>query len=134
MSKNTLTLDNPILINNELVKELTYDPQEITAEQFSLACAKSAAIDKTKTLSLKLKENDHALHLYLGMMAIIAVNPHIDVSDLERIKGFDILSLTNIGTFFILRRQAVPSKESNSEEQSENTASTSTQTSETSEE
>ena len=134
MSKNTLVLDNPILINNELVKELTYDPQEITADQFSLACAKSAAIDKTKTFSLKMKENDYALHLYLGMMAIIAVNPHIDVSDLERIKGFDILSLTNIGTFFTLRRQAVPSAESSSGEQSGNTASTLTQTSETSEE
>ena len=134
MSKNTLVLDNPILINNELVKELTYDPQEITADQFSLACAKSAAIDKTKTFSLKMKENDYARHLYLGMMSIIAVNPHIDVSDLERIKGFDILSLTNIGTFFTLRRQAEPSKESSSGERSENTASTSTQTSATSEE
>lgn len=131
MSKNTLVLDNPILINNELVKELTYDPQEITADQFSIACAKSAAIDKSKTFSLKMKENDYALHMYLGMMAIIAVNPHIDVSDLERIKGFDILSLTNIGTFFTLRRQAEPSKENSSDERSENTASTSTQTSET---
>lgn len=131
MSKNTLVLDNPILINNELVKELTYDPQEITADQFSIACAKSAAIDKSKTFSLKMKENDYALHMYLGMMAIIAINPHIDVSDLERIKGFDILSLTNIGTFFTLRRQAEPSKENSSDERSENTASTSTQTSET---
>lgn len=131
MSKNTLVLDNPILINNEMVKELTYDPQEITADQFSIACAKSAAIDKSKTFSLKMKENDYALHMYLGMMAIIAVNPHIDVSDLERIKGFDILSLTNIGTFFTLRRQAEPSKENSSDERSENTASTSTQTSET---
>lgn len=134
MSKNTLILDNPILINNELVKELTYDPQEITADQFSLACAKSAAIDKTKTFSLKMKENDYALHLYLGMMAIIAVNPHIDVSDLERVKGFDVLSLTNIGTFFTLRRQAEPSKENNSDEQSGNIANTSMRTSETSEE
>ena len=131
MSKNTLVLDNPITINGQEVKELTYDPQEITAEQFSLACAKSAAIEKTKTFTLKMKENDYALHLYLGMMAIIAVNPHIDVTDLERIKGFDVLSLTNIGAFFTLRRQAVPSEESSSGEQSENTASTSTAASET---
>lgn len=131
MSKHTLVLDNPILINNEKVKELTYDPQEITAEHFSIACAKSAALEKTKTLTLKVKENDYSLHLYLGMMAVIAVNPNIDVSDLERIKGFDVLSLTNIGHFFTLRKQAAPSEESSSEEQSENTASTSTAASET---
>lgn len=133
MSKHTLTLDNPILINGKAVKELTYDPQEITAEQFSIACAKAASMEKTKTLTLKVKENDHALHMYLGMMAIIAVNPDIDVSDLERIKGFDILSITNIGTFFILRRQAVPSEETPSGEHSEATASTLTQASENSE-
>ena len=125
MSKNTLVLENPIKINNEIVKELTYDPQEITAEQFSIACAKSSAMEKTKTVTLKVKENDYSLHMYLGMMAVIAVNPHISVEDLERIKGFDILSLTNIGTFFTLRRQAEISEENNSEEPSETTPSTS---------
>lgn len=127
MSKNTLILDNPIKINNVEVKELTYDPQEITAEMFSIACAKSSALQKTNSVTLKFKENDHALHLYLGMMAIIAVNTHIDVSDLERIKGFDVLSLTNIGHFFTLRREAAVSAESNSDEHSENTANISTQ-------
>ena len=130
MSKNTIVLENPILINGKEVSELTYDPQEITAEQFSIACAKSAALDKSKSITLKVKENDYALHMYLGMMAIIAVNPDIDVSDLERIKGFDILSLTNIGTFFTLRKQAVPSEDTSSDEPSENTANTSTQVSE----
>lgn len=132
MSKNTLILDNPITINGKEVKELTYDAQEITAEQFNIACARSAALDKTKSFTLKLKENDHALHLYLGMMAVIAVNPDIDVTDLERVKGFDILDLTNIGTFFILRKSAAPSGQNSSDEQSENTANTSTQTSKTS--
>lgn len=134
MSKNTLVLDNPIKINGKEVKELTYDPMEITAEQFSIACAKSAAMDKNKAFTFKLKENDHALHLYLGMMAIIAVNPDIDLSDLERIKGFDILDLTNIGSFFIFRKLAVPSGESDSGSSSEGTANISTQTSEKSEE
>lgn len=126
MSKHTLILENPIQINDEMVKELTYDPQEITAEQFSIACAKSAAVDKTKSMTFKLKENDYSLHLYLGMMAVIAVNPRIDVSDLERIKGFDVLNLVQIGHFFTLRRSAVPSEENSSDEQFENTASTST--------
>ena len=132
MSKNTLVLDNPITINGQVVKELTYDPQEITADLFNIACAKSSSLQKTQSVTLKLKENDHALHMYLGMMAIIAVNPGIDVTDLERIKGFDVLSLTNIGAFFTLRREAAVSEESSSEEQSENTANTSTQAPETS--
>ena len=130
MSKNTLVLDNPILINGKEVKELTYDPQEITAEHFNIACAKSAALDRTKNFTFKFKENDYALHLYLGMMAIIAVNPDIDVTDLERIKGFDVLGLTNIGGFFILRREAAVSAENSYDEQSENTANTSTAVSE----
>lgn len=132
MSKNILVLDNPIKINNEMVSELSYDPNEITAEMFSIACAKSAAVDKNRAVTIKVKENDFSLHLYLGMMAVIAVNPDIDISDLERIKGFDILDLTNIGTFFILRKSAEPSAASNSEKQSESTADTSTAASETS--
>ena len=130
MSKNTLILDNPIKINGVDVTELTYDPQEITAEMFSIACAKSAASEKSKTVTLKVKENDYALHMYLGMFSVIAVNPDIDISDLERIKGFDILDLTNIGTFFMLRKSAVPSGASNSEGQSENTENSTTAASE----
>ena len=115
--KNTLTLDSAIKINGKDVTELTYDAQKITAIQFSEACARSAAIDKTKTFAFKFKENDYALHLYLGMMAVIAVNPDIDISDLERIEGFDVLKLTQIGMLFTLRRSAEPSEENSSDEQ-----------------
>lgn len=130
MSVNTLVLDNPILINNQEISELTYDATQITAEQFSIACAKSAALDKTRSITFKAKENDYALHLYLGMMAVIAVNPAYTVEDLERVKGFDVLDLTNIGTFFTMRRSAVPSEPSSSDEQSEDIAVSSTQASE----
>lgn len=123
MSKNTLVLDNPILINGETVTELTYDAQEITARLFSDACAKAAAAEKT--VGMKVKETDYNLHFYLGMAAIIAVNPKIAFEDLERVKGFDILDLSNIGTFFIIRKSAEPSGENNSEEQSETTPATS---------
>ena len=130
MSTKILTLDNPIIINNKEVSELSYDPMAITADMFSIACAKSAAVDRSRAIALKAKENDYALHLYLGMASVIAVNPGIDWADLERVKGFDILDLTNIGTFFIMRKSAEPSQESNSEKQSESTPDTSTQTSE----
>lgn len=123
--KGIIKLENPILINGQEVAELSYDPQKISAEQFSIACAKSAALDKTQTFTFKMKENDYALHLYLGMMAVIAENPSIDVKDLERIKGFDVLKLTNIGTFFTYGKRAEASVETNSDERSETTPDTS---------
>lgn len=124
--KDTLTLENPILINGTHVSEFTYDAQEITAVQFSEACARSAALDKTKAFTLKMRENDYALHLYLGFMAIIAVNPDIDITDLERMKGQDINHTANIGLLFTIGRLGGASEENNSAAPSENTADTST--------
>ena len=121
--KKALKLDAPITVavngKQTSVTELEYDALEITAAQFSEACARSSAIDKNKTISFKLRENDYALHLYLGMMAIVAVNPGIDISDLERIKGNDVLKIADIGMLFTLRRLAATSEASNSEEQQE---------------
>ena len=95
--KNILTLNNPITINGQECTELTYDAQEITAEQFSLAASRSAAVAKSKTLTLNMRESDYSFHLYLGMMAVLAVNPQIDLSDLERMKGYDTLAMADIG-------------------------------------
>lgn len=114
---NKIMLQEPITINGKQVKELTYDALQITAQQFSEACARSSAIDKNKSFSFKMRENDYSLHLYLGMFAIIAVNPDIDITDLERIKGFDVLAIADIGMLFTLRRSVAPSEESNSDEQ-----------------
>ena len=130
MSKKSFKLDEPILVNGKQVEELFYDPMEITAIQFSEACARSAALDKTKSVTFKTRQNDYGLHLYLGMMAVTAVMPEIDISDLERIKGYDVLELTDIGMLFIYRRWEATSEENNSEKQSDNTAKSSTQTSE----
>lgn len=64
------------------------------------------------------------------MFAVIAVNPEIDISDLERIKGFDVLALTDIGMLFTYRRSGATSGEKPSDEPSESTAEHSTQASE----
>lgn len=127
-----ITLRKPIEINGRKVTELTYDAEEITNDMFLQACAQSAELSKTKTISLKVRENDYALHLYLGYMAIIAVNPDIDIMDLQRIKGEDILQIVDIGLLFTLRRSEETSEESNSDEQSGNTAELSSPASENS--
>ena len=107
--KNTLVLDNPILINGETVKELDYDPNEITALQFADAdahrmLATSSRNSRGGSGFSNAAELDYTLHLYLGIAAVIAVNPGYDVSDLERAKGDDVRQLMGIGRNFMLGR------------------------------
>jgi hypothetical protein len=52
----------------------------------------------------------------LGYAAIIAVNPKYDFSDLERIKGKEVMEVMKIGRNFIMKREEA-SQESASEEQ-----------------
>ena len=96
-----LTLQNPITINGKKVKTLTYD-------------------------SAGAGELDYSLHAYLAMMAIVAVNSDIDVSDLERISGPDVMELMRIGRNFTTARSAAQSEESGSESSSETTLEPST--------
>lgn len=127
--KQTLTLTKPILINGKQINELSYDPEEITALQFTEACAKATAkIQNSNGIqTIKFRENDYSLHLYLGFYSVIAINPEIDITDLERIKGFDIPKFADIGMLFTLGTSGATSEESSSDVQSENTADTSTQ-------
>ena len=107
--KNTLVLDNPILINGKTVEMLTYDPNEITALQFADAdahrmLATSSRNSKGSSGFSNAAELDYTFHLYLGIMAVVAVNPEYDVSDLERAKGDDVRQLMGIGRNFMLGR------------------------------
>lgn len=121
-----VTLDQPIMINGVQRQEFRYDAEEITAEQFIECCQRAAEKSNNSKVNLKQKENDYVLHMYLGMAAIIAVNPEISFEDLERVKGFDTLKFTDIGWLFILRQSGAHSTENNSDEPSENTAEFST--------
>ena len=120
-----ITLDQPIMINGVNRKEFSYDAEEITSEMFIECCQRAAANGKF-TVNLKQKENDYVLHMYLGMAAVIAVNPDISFEDLERVKGFDTLKFTDVGWLFILRQSGEHSTENNFDGPSENTAEFST--------
>ena len=98
---NKIQLRQPLMINGKEVKELTYDTAQITVGQFCEAETYSLAAGGNKP-KITTHEFDHGLHIYLGMMAVIAVNPAIDVTDLERVKGFDTVQLANIGRNFTL--------------------------------
>lgn len=112
-----LILSKPILINGKDVKELTYDTNAITVAHFTEAEARKLRATTVKAGgSAGAFELDYSLHVYLGMMAIIAVNPGIDVTDLERISGPDVTALMRIGRNFTTARSAAPSEESSSDE------------------
>ena len=96
-----IILRKPIMINGKEVRELTYDVTQITAGQFCEAESRKNAASGGKNTGFTMHETDSALHLYLGMMAVIAANPHIDVTDLERIKGMDMVKLATVGRNFI---------------------------------
>lgn len=90
--KNKITLSNPLTINNKKRTELTYDANEITAQMFAEADSRKLTASGSKNGNAAgAAELDYGLHLYLGFEAIIAVNPEIDMSDLERVHGYDVM-------------------------------------------
>lgn len=102
----TLKLKNPIKIDGKDVAELTYDANEIDGILFATAEAKRKSAAGMKNVSITpAAEFDYGLHLYLGFAAIIAVNRTIDFSDLERIKGRDVVEVMNVGRNFMLKSE-----------------------------
>lgn len=98
-----LTLKNPIMIDGEEVTEVTYDSNEIDGILFATAESKrKAAAGMKNTTITPAAEFDFGLHLYLGFAAIVAVNPKYDFSDVERIKGHDVVAVMGIGRNFML--------------------------------
>ena len=123
---NKIELKQALMINGKEVKELTYDTSKITVGQFCEAETYSFTAGGNKP-KLTTHEFDHGLHIYLGMMAVIAVNPQIDITDMERVKGFDLIQLANIGRNFTLTGAGGESSEqSNSDDTSEITPEPST--------
>ena len=117
--KETLKLINPIMINGDKVTEVTHDANEIDGILFATAESKRKAAAGMKNISIAPSaEFDFSLHLYLGFAAIVAVNPGYDFSDLERIKGGDVVKVMAIGRNFMLT-SGKEQPESDSEEPTE---------------
>lgn len=126
--KETIRLSSPLEVNGKKIKELKYDIMEINSEMFAKASA--LADDSARqngAVTMTPMEMDSKLHLFLGFMAVIAVDSSIDVTDLMRLKGFDVIKLTRVGRNFITTSSEEESQQSNSEEQSEAIPESSTQ-------
>jgi len=113
-----LELKNPIYINGEEIKQLSYDLEAITAKQFSKAEGNNL---KSSGATGSAAEIDYGFHMYLGFEAIIALNPHIDITDLERITGRDLRKVMNIGRDFFISTSEEPLMPEPCDVQSENT-------------
>lgn len=99
--EKTLTLSKGIMINGVLRKEFRYDISQITGEQFIEADVRShAKAAQLAKPSLTVAETDTSLQLYLGMMAVTAVEHEVDITDMERIQGTDVMQLYRIGRNF----------------------------------
>lgn len=122
-----ITLGKPIEINGVERSTLTYDTDKLTIEQF--AKAEGGAREKTQSV-IGMAEFDYTLHFYIGAYSVISVNPEIDITDMERISGRDIMKVANIGRFFTMRSEE--SEEDDSDVPSESTPENSQPRSQTS--
>lgn len=98
----TIELRAPVLIDDVKVRELTYDVEQVSSEQFLEAETLAGNVAaRMRTVSTKVVELDATFHYYLGVMAILAVNPDYSVEDIERIKGPDVLKVMKVGRNFM---------------------------------
>ena len=99
----SIRLQNPILVDGVRLRELTYDTEAITAEQFIEAEAYSANISQTRQRAYnKVAELDSGFHLALGMMAVGAANETLGIDDVARVKGIDLVRLMEVGRNFMM--------------------------------
>lgn len=133
--KKKFELNRPIEINGKKVSALEYDFEAITCELYTMASnyadSKTLRANQQGRPSAVIMEQNCSLHMYLWMAAVVAIHPEIDVADLERIKGFDLIRITAEGRNFISGRSEEPSGQNSLEEQSEDTPELITQASET---
>lgn len=134
LTRGTLILKNPVMIDGKEVREVSYDSNEIDGILFATAEAKKkGAAGMKNTTIAPAAEFDFGLHLYLGYAAIIAVNPGYDFSDVERIKGHDVVEVMAIGRNFMLA-SGKEQPESDSEEPTETTPESTTRAQQSSKE
>lgn len=98
----TIRLSKPLLVNGEERTELLCDMEAITPEQFIKALAYSNAKRENEGAAAPMSEIDYGFHLYLAFAGCVAADQTVDISDLERITGIDLVKLMGIGRFFTL--------------------------------
>lgn len=113
----TIALAHPITVNGKERKTIDLDFEALTVDAFTRAESRSHGGEGNV---LTLMEANGTLHLNLAFEAAIAADQTLDVTDLERLKGADIMKFAAAGRFFTLQ-SATDSPDETSEAPSEST-------------
>lgn len=114
MSKEVLKLSKPLLVNGKSLKELSYT-LDLDVDDILIAHENRAKAHNNMDASMKLVEFDTELHMYVGMQAIIKLNPEIDVRDLKRLSGSDVVPLFRVGRTFFTQTASEENSETSKE-------------------
>lgn len=97
-----IKLINPLKVNGRELSELKCDMDAVDAEGFIRAEALSNAKRNNEGSVASMAEVDYGFHLYLAFEGVKAAMPEVDTTDLERVKGRDLVQLMQVGRFFTL--------------------------------
>lgn len=121
----TIELSRPLLVNGEERTALKCDMDAVGVEAFIRAEARSNAKRNNEGGIASMAEVDYGFHLYLAFEGCVAADASVDVADLERLTGRDLVRLMQVGRFFALGADG-GSTESGSDEPSESTPTSTT--------
>lgn len=96
----TIALAHPITVNGKERKTIDLDFEALTVDAFTRADSRSHGGEGNV---LTLMEANGTLHLNLAFEAAIAADQTLDITDLERIKGSDVMKFAAAGRFFTLQ-------------------------------
>ena len=113
----TIALAHPITVNGKKRSTIDLDFEALTVDAFTSADSRSHGGEGNV---LTLMEANGTLHLNLAFEAAIAADQTLDITDLERLKGADIMKFAAAGRFFTLQ-SATDSTGETSEAPSEST-------------
>lgn len=120
-----IKLIGPLKVNGKELSELKCDMDAIDAEGFIRAEALANAKRNNEGSTAPLVEVDYGFHLFLAFEGVKAAMPEVDTTDLERVKGRDLVKLMQVGRFFALGADG-DSQESSSGAPSESSQESST--------
>lgn len=98
----TIELVRPLKVNGRDLTVLKCDMEAVTPEAFVRAEARANEKRNNEGAAATLLEVDYGFHLYLAFEGVKAADPSIDDSDLDRLRGTDLIRLMQVGRFFAL--------------------------------
>lgn len=103
--KGTIELTKPVTIVGEDVWELEWDTGALTLRDVSDACSWVAdRAAREEKVSNKLPDYDPSYWLAMGIKAICAATPTLEMDELDDMAAADALEVMDIGRDFMLAR------------------------------